>query len=167
MARTDLAAITDAGPLIHLDELNCMDLLDGFSRVLIVDAVWREVAYHRPVLFQYRSFTRCIAPNQPDIIQTLTPLYGLHDGEREALTLCLTNPESIFLTDDTAARMAAKALGIGAHGTIGIILRAIRTSQRTKQEALKILDSIPLSSSLHIRRSLLDEVMMSVEKSII
>ena len=29
------AVVCDAGPVIHLDELDCLDLLVGFPRVLI------------------------------------------------------------------------------------------------------------------------------------
>ena len=39
--------ISDAGPVIHLDELDCLDLLD-YPEVLVSEAVWREVARHRP-----------------------------------------------------------------------------------------------------------------------
>jgi len=40
--------VCDAGPLIHLDEVGCIDLLDEFSEVLIPAAVWHEVQKHRP-----------------------------------------------------------------------------------------------------------------------
>ena len=39
--------ICDAGPVIHLDELGCIDLLSSFSRVLVPVAVWQEVQRHR------------------------------------------------------------------------------------------------------------------------
>src|SRR5438270_251796 len=32
--------VSDAGPLIHLDELGCLDLLQDFAEVLVPDAVW-------------------------------------------------------------------------------------------------------------------------------
>jgi hypothetical protein len=38
--------VCDAGPLIHLDELGCLDLLSDFLQVLVPDAVWNEVARH-------------------------------------------------------------------------------------------------------------------------
>ena len=41
------AVVCDAGPLIHLDEVGCLDLLCDFTRVIILRAVWREVEYHR------------------------------------------------------------------------------------------------------------------------
>ena len=39
--------VCDAGPLIHLDELGCLDLLADFSGVLVPEAVWQEVKRHR------------------------------------------------------------------------------------------------------------------------
>lgn len=50
MAETDpgTLVIADAGPLIHLDELGCLDLLRDFARVWVPDAVWQEVEAHRP-----------------------------------------------------------------------------------------------------------------------
>lgn len=41
-----LLVVCDAGPLIHLDRLDCLDLLADFSRVVVPDVVWREVEHH-------------------------------------------------------------------------------------------------------------------------
>jgi len=160
--------IADAGPLIHLDELCCSDLLSSFAKVLVPDAVWREVALHRPDMLPANRMilSHCIVPKRPDIIQAIIPLYTLHTGEAEALTLCLATPDSLLLTNDTAARLAANSLRITAHGTIGVIIRAIRTKQRTKTEVLSLLATIPTHSSLHIRPSLLEEVTKSVQESV-
>ncbi|NJM12176.1 MAG: hypothetical protein HC889_10085 [Synechococcaceae cyanobacterium SM1_2_3] len=62
------------------------------------------------------------------------------------------------MTDDTAARLAAKTLAINAHGTIGLILRAMRRSQLSKTETLALLREIPQRTSLHIRPALLTEI---------
>ncbi len=43
--------VSDAGPLIHLDEIGCLELLD-FPAVLIPTQVWEEVVRHRPGLLQ-------------------------------------------------------------------------------------------------------------------
>jgi hypothetical protein len=45
-ASSNQLVICDAGPIIHLDEVNCLFLLNDFTRVLIPDAVWNEVKYH-------------------------------------------------------------------------------------------------------------------------
>ena len=50
MAKTksNVRAICDAGPVIHLDELNCLDLLCDFQEIILADTVWEEVKHHRP-----------------------------------------------------------------------------------------------------------------------
>ena len=45
MAKTDQKVplvVCDAGPLIHLDELGCLDLLADFSEVLVPETVGVE-----------------------------------------------------------------------------------------------------------------------------
>lgn len=46
MTDSSQAAVCDAGPIIHLDEIDALDLLAGFA-VRVPDAVWQEVARHR------------------------------------------------------------------------------------------------------------------------
>ena len=51
MAKTDAAGllvVADAGPLIHLDELDALDVLSDYAQVHVPPAVWREVEHHRP-----------------------------------------------------------------------------------------------------------------------
>lgn len=40
--------ISDAGPIIHLDELAHLDLLSDFIPVIISKTVYSEIATHRP-----------------------------------------------------------------------------------------------------------------------
>jgi predicted nucleic acid-binding protein len=40
--------VCDAGPLIHLDELGCLSLLNDFNQILVPGQVWQEVTVHRP-----------------------------------------------------------------------------------------------------------------------
>jgi predicted nucleic acid-binding protein len=75
------------------------------------------------------------------------------------------HPEAIFLTDDAAARLAAVTLGYQVHGSIGILLRAIRRKQLSKSKVLNILRELPKQSSLHIRPGLLHEIIRELEKS--
>lgn len=160
MGKTEAAqriVVADAGPLIHLDELDSLDLLD-FSEVLVPDAVWNEVARHRPGALANQQVNLCRQTEIPasSRVQTLTPVFGLHQGEREALSLCLARPGAMLLTDDAAARLAADSLGIAAHGTLGLILRSVRRRLRTAEQALKLLADIPERCSLHIRPTLLE-----------
>ncbi len=53
MVKTSIIAIADAGPLIHLDELNSLDLLTDFGSIIVPNAVWHEVEHHRPHALQH------------------------------------------------------------------------------------------------------------------
>lgn len=157
--------VCDAGPLIHLDEIGVLDLLEDFDRVFLPGTVWNEVHRHRPAALAHPSLVierlEPVLPAPPEL-ETLAQVLSLHSGEWEALRLILEHP-GLLLTDDTAARLAATSLGIRVHGTIGILIRAIRRNQRTKPQVLALLRSLPASSTLHLKRSLLDTVIREVE----
>lgn len=155
--------VADAGPLIHLDELECLWLLSLFSEVQIPDAVWHEVIRHRPqaLLNSGVNFARCTSPPS-ERIEALSTLYTLHVGEYEALCRCLDSTDALLLTDDTAARLAAKTLTIEARGTIGILIQAIRQNQLKKAEVIQLLREIPTRSTLHIRPGFLLEIIRQV-----
>lgn len=38
--------VCDAGPIIHLDELDCLYLLEDFEKVVVPEVVRREVLQH-------------------------------------------------------------------------------------------------------------------------
>jgi predicted nucleic acid-binding protein len=158
--------ICDAGPLIHLDEVGALDLLADFEEVLVPDAVWREVEIHRADALAHPGVSlRRIAP-QTEVapeLEALGQVFSLHMGEWQALHVAMEHRPGLLLTDDTAARLAARNLGIGTHGTIGILVRAIRRKQRTKAEVLVLLKSLPILSSLHLKRSLLLTVISELE----
>jgi len=161
-----IVVVCDAGPLIHLDEAGCLDLLADFKEVCVPDEVWREVERHRPSALGHAvAKFRRIAPKYPEPpeLVALSQVMTLHAGEREALHVVLELRPAMLLTDDTAARLAAGSLGIAAHGSIGVMVRAIRRKQRTKEEILGLLRSLPVLTTLHLSRRLLDEVIRQVE----
>jgi predicted nucleic acid-binding protein len=143
--------------LIHLDELNSVALLADFAAVLVPGAVWDEVARHRPQALSsaHLPLERC-APARSARVEAVSALYTLHAGEIEALCQCTALPGALLLTDDTAARLAARTLGVTAHGTVGVLLRAIRRGQLPKDRALSLLRQIPDVTTLHLRPALLD-----------
>ena len=159
--------VCDAGPLIHLDELGCLDLLSDFSEVLVPEAVWVEVLKHRPGALAHSAVTfRRVRPTAPEppALEAMAQVLSLHTGEWEALRVALEHRPGLLLTDDTAARLAAGNLGIVTHGSIGILVRAIRRKQRTKLEILAVLRLLPTQSTLHLKRSLLTSVIEEVER---
>jgi predicted nucleic acid-binding protein len=159
--------IADAGPLIHLDELDCLDLLADFPLVMVPEPVWDEVLRHRP---QALRGDRCRLERQPvglagPELETVFKAFALDAGEKGALACMPAHPGAVLLTDDAAARLAAKVLGFKVHGSIGILLRAIRRGHRARFEILTLLRELPVRSSLHLRPSLLLDIIAEVETS--
>ncbi|MDO9141315.1 MAG: hypothetical protein Q7U38_13445 [Methylobacter sp.] len=50
MASIKQIIIADAGPIIHLDELNSLNILADFEQVLVPDAMWCEIEQHSATL---------------------------------------------------------------------------------------------------------------------
>ena len=166
MTRSSLEVVCDAGPLIHLDELGCLDLLADFRAVRVPEQVWQEVEEHRPgalrsVNVQLQRTT--VELSEQASFQALVRALALDLGEQAALSLMISYPDAVLLTDDAAARLSAETLGYRVHGSIGILLRAIRREQRTRNEVLSLLRDLPVRSSLYLRSALLEEIIAQVE----
>lgn len=169
MNRSPVDVVCDAGPLIHLDEVGCLDLLADFQTVYVPEQVWREAEFHRPGALERSGVElqqTSVVLSEYEPLQALVRALALDLGEQAALSLMMSHPDAILLTDDAAARLAAEALGYRVHGSIGILLRAIRRRQRTQHEILSILRDLPVRSSLHVRSALLEEIIAQVEGAI-
>jgi len=82
---------------------------------------------------------------------------GLLDaGEAEAVALVRQIGADWLLTDDNAARLFAGALGIEAHGSLGIVLWAAAAGHANQDEATAILDRLA-QSSLWVSAQILTE----------
>lgn len=82
------SVVCDAGPVIHLDELGCLDLLNDFARLFLPAAVGREIARHRPAALRRRGFSWRHATARgptPAALRVLARVLPLHRGEVEAL----------------------------------------------------------------------------------
>ena len=166
MIKSTLKIVCDSGPIIHLDELNCLHLLEDFQEILIPDTVFKEIKRYRPS-FKKTNIPLIIFPGSiPDNARLLAlcRIFSLDVGETGALALMERNPQAIFLTDDASARMVAEQMGFRVHGTIGILVRAVRRSQMEAKEVLSLLKEIPSKTTLFIKRSLLDEITLKIKK---
>ena len=158
--------VFDAGPIIHLDELNCLDLLGEFQEILLAESVWNEINYHRPLALSKSSLSLIRCPQKyptGEQLCTMCRTFSLDSGEIGALAIMENNPGAMFFTDDTAARLVAEQMRFKVHGTIGILVRSIRQGQMNPEQVLNILKAIPLESTLHIKPSLLDKVIRKIE----
>ena len=60
-----IKVVFDAGPIIHLDELDCLDLLCEFQEILLAESVWNEINRYRPLALQ-RSGLSLIQAKLPE-----------------------------------------------------------------------------------------------------
>jgi predicted nucleic acid-binding protein len=158
--------VCDAGPIIHLDELNCLDLLSDFRDIIIPFEVEKEINKHRSSALKSADLAWKRTTGEIDInnrLMTFCKVFSLDLGETQALAIMAKNPQALFLTDDAAARLVAEQMRFNVHGTIGIVVRSLRRRQRKPEEVIQILSNIPAKSTLYIRHTLLKDIVGEVE----
>jgi predicted nucleic acid-binding protein len=145
MATTESPVVCDAGPIIYLDEIGCLDLSSDFTPLIVPAEVWEDVSYHRQQLgvsgLPLAAIVTAPAPS-PRLI-TLSQTLVLGAGERAALALGEARSARLFLCDDAGARLAAETLSLTARGTLGILTRSIRRGSRSRDRVLALLRDLP------------------------
>lgn len=162
-------AVTDAGPLIHLAEINCFPLLSIFESLHIPDAVWSEtVECGRTPREDFLKLSNVERHNlsQSDVTQFVenNNLKDLHSGERECLYLCNQIDVSILLTDDLAVREAAKRLKMIPVGSLGIVAKAYHLGRIPQVEAECHIADLYDVSSLFVTRSIVEMAIEQINK---
>lgn len=157
MGNGQLAAVADAGPLIHLGEIDCLPLLAIFDQLHIPEAVWHEAQRPAAIRTQLAFAERHVLRTE-EVAQFTADyrLEKLQAGERESLLLCSKLAVSVLLTDDLAVRQAARAFELTPVGSLGIIVRAYRMGRISSDVAelhIRKLDSV---SSLFVTPALVD-----------
>ncbi len=158
--------VCDAGPLIHLDQIDQLDLLRDFSSICIPQQVAYEVARHRPrvPLSSLLIAIEEIEVSVDEPFRVLSRALALDLGEQAALTLARSlQPGCLVLTDDAAARLAAQFLDLPSFGTLGVLFRSIRRGQLAPRTVIEILHSLPVRSTLHVRPALIADLIRRVE----
>jgi uncharacterized protein len=118
---SSLPVISNASPLITLEQIGHLGLLTGlFSAVLIPPAVAREIAptVTLPAWVSEHAVTQ---PIGPQILRT-----ALGPGESEAIALALEIGAQWVILDERPARRLAQALGLPVIGTLGVLLASKR-----------------------------------------
>ena len=93
-----LAAVSDAGPLIHLAEIDSLELLSAFDTLLVPEAVYQEIdAGGVPDGLADLSYERVAADERRIGAEELDT------GERAAIAVA-EERGIVLLTDDLAAR---------------------------------------------------------------
>jgi len=145
-----LAAVSDAGPLIHLAEIDSLELFSTFDTLLVPEAVYREVE----------------AGGVPDRLADLSyELVGadesrveaekLDTGERAAIAVA-EERGVVLLTDDLAAREAASDAGIEVRGSIGVIALGYSRGLLDRDEAASLMRALQRETSLFVTEAVVE-----------
>lgn len=143
-------AVSDTGPLIHLGEIESLELLSPFDRLYIPETVYEELERGGvPNSLSSLSFER-VVPESP------FPQTGELDvGERAALAVT-RECNGILLTDDLAAREAAIEHGLDVRGSLGVIARAHAVGVIDRDGAASRMRSLQRDTSLFVTTTIIE-----------
>lgn len=114
-----ITAVADTGPLIHLAEIDSLQLLGAVDELLLPATVYDELeAGGVPPALDGLVFDVVEADEGSEWFTT-----GLDAGEASALDVA-SKRNAVLLTDDLAAREAAQDADVRVHGSIGVITLA-------------------------------------------
>ena len=156
-AMSSAPVISNASPLIALEQIGHLDLLKGlFSAVLMLPAVAREIGatVTLPARVSERALTQ---PIGPQILRT-----ALGPGESEAITLALEIGAQWLILDERPARELAHAVGLPIIGTLGVLPASKR---RGFLPAVRPCVDALVNFGFHISPGLYDSVLADAGES--
>jgi predicted nucleic acid-binding protein len=146
-----IVAVSDTGPLIHLAEIDALDLLTAIDELLIPETVYTELEEGGvPPEFSDCEWERI------KVAQPVESSAELDAGERAALAVALERDDVVFLTDDLAAREFAQDQNIEVHGSIGVIALAYHRNVVSSDEATSLMRALQAETSLFITDAIVE-----------
>jgi len=144
-----IAAVSDTGPLIHLAEIDSLELLSVFDKLYVPQTVHEELK-QGGVPDELATLSFELAEAAP--AQSTSELDA---GERAAIALA-TEYDSILLTDDLAARESASDEGIDVHGSIGVIALGYARGHVDRSEAASLMRALQHETTLFVTDSVVE-----------
>jgi len=145
-----IAAVSDAGPLIHLAEIGSLELLSAFDTLLVPETVYKEVeAGGVPDEFVDLSY---------DLVEADESQVGTEEldaGERAAIAVA-EERGIVLLTDDLAAREAASDADIEVRGSIGVIALGYGRGLLDRDEAAMRMRALQRATSLFVTEAVVE-----------
>ena len=156
--------VCDAGPFIHLQEIKQVSLLQISKLVLTTEEILEECKNIRDSLTKQKYIQKKeLMPQSKDFAKYILEQYSLDLGESTGIALCRQEQVKLFFTDDLDAREVSKKIGLSPHGTLGIILRALREKMLIKQEAKRSVHALYTQGTLFFTKELLDWTIKQID----
>ncbi len=157
-----MKAISDTGPLIHLNEINSLSSLKIFQEVFVPPEVAKELqnmnrfpGIKQVQLKQNKSI---------DKIALIAEKFDISLAESQAIALAKELHIENLLTDDLDARDAAKAVALTPVGTIGIIIASCKKKIISKTECVNRIRNLQTNSSLFVTSELIAYAIDKINK---
>ncbi|MEW6620579.1 MAG: DUF3368 domain-containing protein [bacterium] len=149
--------VCDTGPILHLQEIGLLDILQKAGKIYIPRMVDIEI---NSLIPQWKNqkpewiLIEALLPEETREAEFLSLSGLLNPGEAFAIVLAKRLKPKWFLTDDTEARIFANALRLEVHGSLGILLWAAKMGHLDYLQAKEALERFP-NTSLWISKDIL------------
>lgn len=153
-----LDAVSNSGPLIHLNEIGQIRLLNLFSSLIVPHSVIEETGR---INLKKISIMEVSSKETADFIKTIRK-FKLQKAETDALYLA-NKFSFIFLTDDLEARNAANKLNIEVHGSLGIIALAYKKGLINLEIAKQLVIELYNNSTLFLTKAIVELAIKEME----
>ena len=145
-----LAAVSDAGPLIHLAEIGSLKLVSTFDTLLVPKTVYKEV--------EAGGVPEGLADLSYELVEADENQVGAEEldaGERAAIAVA-EERGIVLLTDDLAAREVASDAGVEVHGSIGVIAFGYARGLLDRDEAASLMRALQRETSLFVTEAVVE-----------
>jgi predicted nucleic acid-binding protein len=145
-----LTAVSDAGPLIHLAEIDSLELLSTFDTLLVPETVYKEV--------DAGGVPDGLADLSYELVEADESRIGAEEldaGERAAIAVA-EERGVVLLTDDLAAREAASEAGVEVHGSVGVIALGYVRELLDRDEAASLMRALQRETSLFVTEAVVE-----------
>lgn len=147
-----MKAVLDAGPIIHLEQINKLEILEVIDEGYTTEEVKNEVG--EDIINKTNLDVETLNGSSKDRAKHISSRYGIDLGESTVIALSTQINSELIFTDDLDARKTAKPLDLEPHGTLALVTRAYSENLVDKNEANQIVDSLYRDSSLFITKDL-------------
>jgi len=145
-----IAAVSDAGPLIHLGEIDSLELFATFDTLLVPETVYKEV--------DAGGVPEGLTDLSYELVEADESRVGTEEldaGERAAIAVA-EERGVVLLTDDLAAREAASDAGVEVRGSIGVIALGYGHGLLDKDEAASRMRALQRETSLFVTEAVVE-----------